>query len=142
MLNKTGPTRTGSGGKRATPRPDGHVPYTMKLADGRVVYIELPRRWVTRERGGEMALSPQAVAFLDKLRALSARLTDAPSPGFLASLRAGLGMTQKSMGQAIGVDRLTVSRWERGELRPSSASLTALERLRQKAVRRGVTLAA
>ena len=37
-------------------------------------------------------------------------------------------------------DVMTVSRWERGTLRPSAASLAEIERLKAEAVRKGVVL--
>jgi transcriptional regulator with XRE-family HTH domain len=63
-----------------------------------------------------------------------------PSPGYITRLREGLGLTQKELGLRIGVDKMTVSRWERGTLRPSGESLAALEKARREAVRKGVAL--
>lgn len=120
-------------------QPD--VPYTMKLTDGRTVYVEVPGHWTTKDRSGETAFLPQAVALLDQIRALAVKLDRPPSPGYVTAMREALGLTQKEFGERVGVDKLTVSRWERGELRPSTKSLTALEALRREAVRKGVVLA-
>ncbi len=115
-------------------------PYTMKLPDGRTVYVEVPGRWVRSDRGGEPAFMLEAVAFLDRVRALAMKLPSVPSPGFLVSLREGLGLTQKKFGEAVGVESMTVSRWERGTLHPSGPSLAANAKLRREAVRSGVVL--
>lgn len=116
-------------------------PYTMKLPDGRTVYVEVPGRWVTMDRGGEVAFLPDAVAFLDQIRVLAMRLERSPSPGYIATLRAALGLTQAQLGARIGVDKLSVSRWERGAVRPGRAALERLEQLRRQAVRKGVVVA-
>lgn len=114
----------------------------MKLPDGRTLYIEVPGRWMMRDRDGTPAFMPQAVKFLDRVRALAVKLDRAPSPGFITALREGLSMTQQEFGEQVGVDKMTVSRWERGALRPSDESLAAVEELRRKAVRLGVTIPA
>ena len=119
-------------------RPD--LPYTMKLPDGRTLYLEVPGRWVRTDRGGSPAFMPAAVEFLDRVRALAAKLDSPPSPGFIAALREALGATQAEFGEQLGVDKMTVSRWERGSLRPSDDSIKAIHRLRRKALRRGVTI--
>ncbi len=119
---------------------DPDLPYTMKLPDGRTLYVEVPGRWVTTDRDGKPALLPDGVAFLDRVRALAIRLDRPPSPGYIIALREALGMTQKEFAERIGVDKMTVSRWERGALRPSHESLAVIEQLRKKAVRRGVTI--
>lgn len=130
--------------RRGTPpspqlnNPD--LPYTMKLPDGRTLYVEVPGRWVTKDRDGTPALLLKAVEFLDRVRALAIKLDRPPSPGFITALRKALGLTQAEFGEQIGVDKMTVSRWERGALRPSDASLAALDALRRKAVQRGVTI--
>jgi len=119
-------------------QPD--YPYTMKLPDGRTLFVEVPGRWVTADRGGEPAFLPPAVAFLDRVRVLALKLDRSPSPGYITTLREALGLTQKELGERIGVDKMTVSRWERGTLRPSAESLSALEKLRREAVRKGVVI--
>ncbi|MCK4661021.1 MAG: helix-turn-helix domain-containing protein [Phycisphaerae bacterium] len=122
-------------------RPDH--PYTMKLPDGRTLFVEIPGRWVTRDRSGKPAFSSPAVQFLDRVRVLAmpfgAQRT-APSPGYITTLREALGLTQKEMGERLGVDKMTVSRWERGTIRPRDDSLASLERLRRQTVRKGVTI--
>lgn len=125
----------------ALSRPD--FPYTMRLPDGRTVCVEVPGRWVTAERDGTPAFLPDGVAFLDRVRALFLAVLDRPpSPGYITRLREGLGLTQQAFGERIGVDKMTVSRWERGAMRPSDEALRVIERLRKDAVRRGVALPA
>jgi len=130
--------RRGTPPSKQLSRPD--LPYTMKLPDGRTLYVEVPGRWTTTDRGGRPAFLPQAVEFLDRVRALAVKLDRPPTPGYIVALREALGLTQKELGERIGVDKMTVSRWERGALRPSAESLTAMEELRRKAVRRGVAI--
>ncbi len=116
------------------------MPYTMRLPDRRTLYVEVPGRWVTKDRGGEMAFLPEGVRFLDRVRALAVKLDRAPSPGYILTLREALGLTQREMGDRLGVDPLTVSRWERGEVRPRKKSLATLEKVRREAVKKGVVL--
>lgn len=120
-------------------RPD--LPYTMKLPDGRTLLVEVPGRWVSADRDGSPVFSPNAVRFLDRIRAVAGgSLAQAPSPGYLTALREGLGMTQTEFGAAVGVTKLTVSRWERGTLRPGAGPLAEIEKLRKTALRRGVVI--
>lgn len=136
------PTRRRRGPQPAAQLSNPDLPYTMKLPDGRIVYVEVPGRWVTKDRDGSPAFLPGAVRFLDRVRALSMKLGSSPSPGFITALREALGLTQVEFGKRIGVDSMTVSRWERGTLRPSEASLSAIAELRRTAVKRGVAIPA
>ncbi len=112
----------------------------MRLGDGRTVFVEVPGRFTIEDRDGRIAFTAEGVRFLDHVRALAMRLDRPPSPGWISSLREALGMTQEEMGRRIDVDKLTVSRWERGALRPGRDSVQALEKLRREASRRGVVL--
>lgn len=135
------PTTARRGRPPAAQLANPDLPYTMKLRDGRTLYVEVPGRWVTSDRDGQPALLPKGVAFLDRVRALAMKLDGPPSPGFITALREALGCTQRDFGKRLDVDKMTVSRWERGALRPSAASLAAIEALRREAVRRGVAIA-
>ena len=128
------------GRPRAEQLSNPDLPYTMKLPDGRTLYVEVPGRWVATDRDGQPAFMPQAVDFLDRVRALAIKLDRPPSPGYITALREALGLTQQEFGERVGVDKMTVSRWERGALRPSDQSLEAIEDLRRKAVRHGVKI--
>ena len=141
MKAATMPTKRRGGRKPAArlSRPDH--PYTMRLPDGRTVCVEVPGRWTAADRDGTPAFLPPAVAFLDRIRALFMSLLDGPpSPGFITALREALGLTQEDLGAKLGVDRMSVSRWERGQIRPSKESLAALESVRSEAVRKGVVI--
>ncbi|MCH7591184.1 MAG: helix-turn-helix domain-containing protein [Planctomycetes bacterium] len=141
MESKSGyKRRRGRGPAAQLGHPD--LPYAMKLPDGRTLYVEVPGRWVTADRDGKPALLPEGVAFLDRIRALAITLDRPPGPGYIVALREALGMTQKEFAERIGLDKMTVSRWERGALRPSDESLAVIEQLRKQAVRRGVTIPA
>jgi DNA-binding transcriptional regulator YiaG len=49
-------------------------------------------------------------------------------------------MSQRTFGDEVGVDKLTVARWEWGKLKPGRESIRAIQKVRAKAVRRGVPL--
>lgn len=115
-------------------------PYSMRLADGRHLFIELPPGSVTRDPDGELVLRPQAARLIDRMRVMARDLPDRPTPGWIRTLREALGLTQREMGERAGVDKLSVSRWERGEVRPGPGSVEALRRLRKQAARRGVVM--
>jgi hypothetical protein len=118
-------------------------PFTAKLPDGRTLFVEVPGRWTTTDRSGETALLPAGVRFIDRICALAMGVSDAqrpPSPGFITALREGLGLTQQELAERLGVDKMSVSRWERGQVRPSAESLAALEAVRREAVRKGVVI--
>jgi DNA-binding XRE family transcriptional regulator len=117
-------------------------PYLMRLADGRRLAVEVPARWVRYDRSGDVGFTMDGVRFLDRLRALFSPMKTPPSPGFIRSLRQALDLTQTEFGKSMGVDKLTVSRWERGELRPGKRSLRALQKIRASAVRKGISLSA
>jgi DNA-binding XRE family transcriptional regulator len=117
------------------------VPYTMRLPDGRTIYVEVPARFTSIDRSGEVGFTPDGVRFLDRIRAAATPLRHAPTPGYLAALRDALALTQREMADRVGVDKLTISRWERGTLRPGPNSVRALEKLRRAAARKGVLIA-
>lgn len=118
------------------------VPYTMKLPDGRTVFVLVPGKWCERDISGEVAFTPEAVRFLDRIRTLAMKMPKEPTPGFIRTLRQTLELTQQEFGERLGVDLMTVSRWERGTVRPGRESLKALEKLKTTAARKGVTIAA
>ena len=137
MAGKT--KRRGPGPNPKLMQPD--YPYTMRLPDGRTLCVEVPGRWMATDRDGTPAFEPEAVRFLDRIRAAFLPVVNkAPSPGFLMTLREALGLTQRQFGDAVQVDKMTVSRWERGEFRPSSAALMKIEKLRKAALRRGLVI--
>ncbi len=137
-------TRIAPAWRRGRPRRQGiaapGVPYTMTLADGRTLFVEVPARMVSRDRGGELAFTPEGVRLLDRMRALASDIGPVPSPAFLASLREGMGLTQEQLGERIGVHKLTISRWERGTLRPGAEALERLRALARRIKRSGVAL--
>ena len=50
----------------------------------------------------------------------------------IKALREKLGLTQKDLAAIVGVDAITVSRWERAEQRPSQRANRQLGRLAKK----------
>ncbi len=136
---------TVSRGRRRLPsfrpiRPD--VPWTMRLADGRTIAVEIPRRWTTHDRDGSLALLPPAVRFLDQLQVAFSPLRTPPSPAYIRTLREALSLTQTQLGDRLGVAKITVSRWERGDLRPGAQSLAKLDALRRHCIKEGIALSA
>lgn len=117
------------------------VPYTMKLDGGRTLFVEVPGRMAVQDRGGEAAFTPQGVRFLDRIRALASSLDRPPSPAFITALREAAGLSQEELGARIGKNKLTVSRWERGVMRPGKESLRELNKLFARLKRTGVVLA-
>lgn len=139
MATKPGRSRRGTAPNPALARPN--YPYSMRLPDGRTLLVEVPGRWVTADRDGTPAFLPDGVRFLDRVRsAFLSVLNRPPSPGFLTTLREALGLTQREFAGRVGVDKMTVSRWERGALRPSRAALAAIEQVRKEALRHGVAI--
>jgi DNA-binding XRE family transcriptional regulator len=116
------------------------LPYTMGLADGRTVFVEVPGRMVTRDRSGETAFTPDGVRFLDGIRALTMNLERMPSPAFITALREAAGMTQEELGRRVGRHKLTVARWEWGALHPDAEALERLRNLFRELKSAGVVL--
>jgi hypothetical protein len=112
----------------------------MKLADGRTLFVEVPGPMAVTDLSGEVAFTPEGVRFLDRVRALAAPLNSTPSPAFLTALREALGLTQREFGRVLGKNKLTVSRWERGAMRPGKESLDTLDDLLAKAKSQGVVI--
>lgn len=120
------------------PSDEKPMPYLMKLSDGRSLFIEIPADMVRIDRDGSTGFTSAGIRFLDRIRALASQMGEKPTPGHIAALRQALDLTQRELGERIGVDKLTVSRWERGEIKPSGDSVARLQALRRKAVAKGV----
>jgi DNA-binding transcriptional regulator YiaG len=127
--------------KRKRPIPDD-VPFTARLPDGRTLFVLIPARLCELDVSGEVLLTPAAVRFIDRVQALAMRVPRPPTPGYIRALREALGMTQAQLAERIGVDKMTVARWEWGKLRPRPAAVAALDRVRREAGRRGTVVAA
>ena len=70
MTTRHAPKRSRRKGRSASKkRKTSGVPYTMRLADGRTVYVEVPAYMAERDRSGAIAFNPQGVRFLDRVRA-------------------------------------------------------------------------
>ena len=122
--------------RKASASPD--LPYAMNFSDGRTLLVSVPGRWVVKDRSGETCFTPEGVRFLDRCRSVFTPLDRAPSPGFIRTFREALG--QAKFGERVGVDKLTIYRWERGELRPGAESVQAIRKLREQAARKGVVI--
>ncbi len=120
---------------------ENDVPYTMKLPDGRIVFVEVPAQYCVRDRSGEIGFTPDGVKLLDHVRVMAMKTPPTPTPGYIRTLREALGLTQEQFGQRAGVDKMTVWRWERGQIKPRDESVKGIETMRREAVRKGVMLA-
>lgn len=118
------------------------VPYLMRLPSGRTLLVLIPAEWCDTDASGETAFRPPAVRLLDRVRVTAMSVPPEPTPGYIRTLREALGLTQVEFGKRLGVDSMTVSRWERGAVKPSPAAVKALDRLRREAGRKGITIAA
>lgn len=78
----------------------------------------------------------------DRLRAVLKQVSPKSTPGHIASLRDALGMTQQQFATRLKVTSQTVSRWERGEVRPNERALAAMRRLQAAARRKGIAVPA
>ena len=122
-------------------KPEEVVPFAMSLSDGRILFVEVPKRMTSRDRSGELMFTLEGVKLLDRVQALAMKPGPAPSPAYLLTLREALGLTQAQLGRLIGRDKLTISRWERGTLRPGPEALEKLYELARKLKQKGVVLA-
>lgn len=118
------------------------VPFTAKLPDGRTLFVLVPAKWCELDVGGEVLFKPEAIRLLDRVQALALRTPKAPTPGYIRTLREALGLTQAALAERLGVDAMTVSRWERGTVKPRASAVKAMDKLRRESGRRGVTIAA
>ncbi len=107
--------------------------------EGRVAATVSMRR---DPRSGELSFTPSALRKLDRLRSLLVKMHQASSPGHLRTLRDALGLTQQQFADRLGVSSQTVSRWERGEARPSEPTLARIRALQQRERRAGVAVPA
>lgn len=121
--------------------PTDAVPYTMRLPDGRTVYVEVPAEYVKRDADGQQTFTMDGVRLLDRVRAMALKTPQTPTPGYIRTLREALGLTQSQFGELVGVDKMTVWRWEKGQLHPSDESLAGIETAKRQAARKGVLLA-
>ena len=117
------------------------VAYVMRLPDERQLFVELPKRLTSVDRDGSLLLKPAAVQMLDQLRAVAMQRMTPPSPAYLVTLRKAFSLTMEAFGREVGVDKMTVYRWETGTRKPSAASVTKINRLRDKRARQGVAVA-
>lgn len=118
------------------------VPYTMRLPSGRTLLVLIPAKWCETDVSGATAFTPEAVRMLDRVRAVAMDTPHTPTPGYIRTLREALGMTQTQLAERIGVDKMTVARWEWGKMAPSASAVAALDSLRRTLGRRGVVIAA
>jgi hypothetical protein len=120
-------------------KPGSDLPYAIPAGDGAMLAILLPAAWLKPDRSGQPLLLPPAVRALDRLRATFAG-DEVRTPGFIVSLREAVRLTQRQFARKLNVSTMTVSRWERGTMRPSAAAVVALKALQRQAQRAGVKI--
>lgn len=131
---------------RGVGRDDGHrdtrgdYPYTMRLPDGRTLFIEVPGSMVATDRTGEVFFTPEGARLIDRVHALAMPTDTPPRPAYIAAVRQAMGLTQTELGHKLGVDKMTVYRWERGMMKPREEHAKVLRAVVGKAKREGVTL--
>lgn len=128
--------------RKANQVPADDVPFTAKLPNGRTLFVSIPAKWCEIDVSGEVLFKPEAVRLIDRVQAMAMQTPKSPTPGYIRTLREALGMTMEEFAQQIGVDKMTVARWEWGKLHPRKESVKAINELRRKAGRQGVTIAA
>ena|SRR5438552_1785867 len=119
-------------------KPGTDFPYVLPLNDS-LLAISLPAAWLKPDRSGQPLLLPPAIRALDRLRALF-QTQQPPTPGFITTLRHALSLTQTQFGHKLGVSKMTISRWERGRLRPSKPAVARLRKLQHRSLREGVLI--
>jgi DNA-binding transcriptional regulator YiaG len=101
--------------------------------------VTLRADWLKPDRAGQPLLLPPAVRAVDRLRAVFAD-QEKITPGFIISLREGMRLTQAQLGHNLGVSKMTVSRWERGKMRPGHRAASAILKLQAHARATGVKI--
>ncbi|HZL38168.1 MAG TPA: helix-turn-helix domain-containing protein [Tepidisphaeraceae bacterium] len=120
-------------------RPGMDLPYVVSFGDSGMLAIALRAAWLKPDRSGQPLLLPPAVRAVDRLRAIFTHQEEL-TPGFILSLREGMGLTQSQFGEELGVSKITVSRWECGRMRPSPAKARAIRKLQAQARHEGVKI--
>ncbi len=128
--------------RKTTRRPSEDVPFTALLPNGRTLFVLVPAKWCELDFNGEVLFKPDAIRMLDRVQAMATRIPRAPTRGYIKTLRDALGLTQVELGKRLKVDSMTISRWERGTVKPSGKAVAALEKLRRDSGRRGTVIAA
>jgi DNA-binding transcriptional regulator YiaG len=118
-------------------KPGMDLPYVVPFGDGGMLAIALRAAWLKPDRSGRPLLLPPAVRAVDRLRAVFTN-QEKLTPGFVISLREGMGLTQSEFGQKLGVSKITVSRWECGRMRPGATTARAILKLQAEARHEGV----
>lgn len=122
----------------ATWKPGMDLPYTLSVGDA-FLAIMLRPSWLKADPSGMPVLLPPAVRAIDRLRAVFARETRI-TPGFITALREAMHLSQTQFGAKLGVSKITVSRWERGRMRPGPEMHAAILKLQDQARSEGVII--
>ena len=61
-----------------------------------------------------------------KVAGMVTKIGSGPSRLYIAELRAKAGLTQQVLGDRVGVNKGTISRWEKGHRRPTLAYIAAI----------------
>ena len=126
----------------ATPttwKPGMDLPYTVSFGENAMLAISLRAAWLKADKSGRPLLLPPAVRTMDRLRAVFTTQQKI-TPGFIISLREAMGLTQQQFGRKLGVTKMTISRWERGRMRPSRSMVAAIRGLQARLRATGVRI--
>lgn len=134
--------RTAAGHRIGLPAVQEDFPFTLRLPDGRTLFVLVPAKLCERDVSGEVVFLPDALRFIDRIQSLAMRTPDRPTPSYIRTLREALGLTQAGLAARLGVNKMTVARWEWGKSHPAPEAVRSLDALRRAASRRGIVLAA
>ena len=114
------------------------VPYTLTLPDGNLLFLRLPTRMTGRDRDGSLTFNAEGLQVLDKIQVLAMKTPPKPSPGYLKTVRAALGVTQADFAQRLGYSTISVKKWETGNARPGAAAVKKIQKLVERCGRAGL----
>jgi DNA-binding transcriptional regulator YiaG len=115
------------------------VPYSFVLPDGRSVFVEVPADMIRRDRAG-LGFSIAGIEFLDRVRGMAMKIGDHPTAGQIRALREALNLTQAQLADRMGVDTLTVRRWESGRTHPGGRVTAKMRKLQRENAARGTVV--
>ncbi len=114
----------------------------MRLPNGRTLLVLVPAAMCEIDVSGEVAFTLDAVRLLNRVRVTATNVPAQPTPGYVRTLREAIGLRQQQFAERVGVDKMTVARWEWGKVKPGAAAVKRIEKVRREAGRRGVMIAA
>ena len=118
------------------------MPYTIKVAGGKDLVVELQSKHFTYDLDGELCFTPEGYRYLDRFDVALTDAPDQPGPGWLITMRDVFDLTPAQMAELLGTDEATYATWEafRGGVRPPAEAVEKLRQLRRERIKRGVVI--